>query len=108
MSYVEIDGVKMKEFHVAVQADAQTVKLIKEYIRRSIEIQNKIDMLKEELKELKHEYQTEGINVKAVNRALASYKRKKKLNPAQLSEMEMIEGLIEEDADLSAKVATIL
>lgn len=106
--WVEVDGVRCRKAeptYTAVKADPQTVKLIKEYVRRQLEIQAKIDALKEELKELKNDYLSEGINVKAVNRALANYKRIKKLSPTERGEMEMIQDIFEEDADIQAKIA---
>lgn len=97
-------GKEEKIIHFAFRISAQTAEMIKQYVRRRLEIENKINQLKQDLKDLKREFEDEGINIKAADRALMMYKRRKKLHRDQLQEMDMIMEIFDEDAELSAKI----
>lgn len=108
MDMINVDGVDMKPSYQAFKATNETVALIKEYVRRTIDYDNKLSIIRAEMKEMKRDYESQGINVKAVNRALAYYKRQKKMTQEEKDEMEHLSELFASDPDLVAKIAATL
>lgn len=108
MSEFTVDGVEMQPTYEAVKITSNTVARIKDYVTQTIALDAKMQLLRTEKKEVKESFEAQGINTKAINRALAHYKRQKKLTEAEKEEIDLIAEIFETDAEIQAKITATL
>lgn len=83
-------------------------KNIKEFGKRFCRIETEIKARKLDIKELKHEFDLEGVSIKVVNKAIRNIKQAKKTTPEEQAEISTVQNLLTADKEFMDIMANLI
>jgi uncharacterized protein (UPF0335 family) len=78
-----------------------------DYAKRLLTLELEIKGIKDDQKEIKAEAKANGVAVMKVNKVLTNLKKLAKVNDADLSEIETIEGILANDVDIKTMISQL-